>query len=252
MKPPAGLDLFLKWLEYYLAPFPPSALSRGWDVIPLLKLEFVKRLREHHGSTSPKNGRPEVATTTKKTNNFHQLSNFESSKLWYLFISIQLPLIHTSPIHSPSIRTGDVGEGRSVGTGTSLGDLGAELDIKAEASGGSCFTTLTISRFCTNLESHPIWGIFICIYIYIYVYRLYIYIWVKMALHLPTNSGECNFNHIHFENKIGGGKPTHGICSLIWKVKPSSSMGICIKNLVWSISQWCVDVYTRQEYQKSR
>ena len=135
----------------------------------------MKRLREHHGSTSPKNGRPEVATTTKKTNNFHQLSNFESSKLWYLFISIQLPLIHTSPIHSPSIRTGDVGEGRSVGTGTSLGDLGAELDIKAEASGGSCFTTLTISRFCTNLESHPIWGIFICIYIYIRIPFIYIY-----------------------------------------------------------------------------
>jgi len=29
--------------------------------------------------------------------------------------------------------TGDVGEGRSVGTGTSLGDRGAELDIKVEA-----------------------------------------------------------------------------------------------------------------------
>lgn len=48
--------------------------------------------------------------------------------------SLLIPTLHPS-IHSP-IRTGDVGEGRSVGTGTSLGDRGAELDIKAEASGG--------------------------------------------------------------------------------------------------------------------
>lgn len=111
----------------------------------------------HHSSTSPK-----VIVSLRwqeKTNK--QLSStfqFESSKLCYQrssknstkrlltkFMrkpctnrmewgkSLLIPTFHPS-IHSP-VRTGDVGEGRSVGTGTSLGDRGAELDIKAEASG---------------------------------------------------------------------------------------------------------------------
>lgn len=107
-----------------------------------------------------------------------------------------IPTLHPS-IHSP-IRTGDVGEGRSVGTGTSLGDRGAELDIKAEASGGWWKQPLQKHKVPEVSRERERERINNCKYID-----------DSKWFHLPTHSGEqCNSDHIHFKNKIGGGKPT--------------------------------------------